>query len=80
MAWLRKYLQIVNNAAVYERGLLKEYDFKVMKSISELYGQIKKLDDKHQLSRVIAGYSWGWVTQKYKSLHDKKDPVTGNQF
>jgi uncharacterized protein len=80
LAWLRKYLQIANDVAVYERGLLKEYDFKVMKSISELYGQIKKLDDKHQLCRVVAGYSWGWVTQKDKSLHDIKDPVTGNQF
>lgn len=29
LAWLRNYLQIANDVAVYEKGLLKGYDFKV---------------------------------------------------
>jgi len=43
LAWLRKYLQIANNVAIYEKGLLKGYDFKVIDSISELYGGYKKI-------------------------------------
>nr|WP_309543461.1 DNA/RNA helicase domain-containing protein [Cytobacillus firmus] len=80
LAWLRKYLQIANDVAVYEKGLLKGYDFKVMDSISDLYTAIKELDDKHELCRAVAGYSWEWATQKDGNLHDITDPVTGDEF
>ncbi|PEQ32286.1 DUF2075 domain-containing protein [Bacillus thuringiensis] len=80
LAWLRKYLQIANNVGVYEEGLLKGYDFKVMDSITELNNSIKSLNKEYELCRVVAGYSWKWVTQKDKNLYDIKDPITGNTF
>lgn len=80
LAWLRKYLQIANDVAVYEKGLLRGYDFKVMDSISGLYAAIKDLNDGHELCRVVAGYSWEWVTKKAENLHDITDPVTGDEF
>lgn len=80
LAWLRKYLQIADDVAVYEKGLLKGYDFKVMDTISELYDAIKKLNDDYELCRVVAGYSWEWATQKDRNLYDITDPVTGYEF
>ncbi|MCJ7989319.1 DUF2075 domain-containing protein [Priestia sp. OVS21] len=80
LAWLRKYLQIANDVAVYEKGLLKGYDLKVMDSISDLYTAIKELNDQYELCRAVAGYSWEWVTQKKEYLHDITDLVTGDGF
>lgn len=80
LAWLRKYLNIANDVAVYERGLLKGYNFEVMDSISDLYNTIKELNHKYELCRVVAGYSWKWATQKGENEHDIKDPVTGAEF
>nr|WP_250886833.1 DNA/RNA helicase domain-containing protein [Bacillus sp. SM2101] len=80
LAWLRKYLQIADDVAVYEKGLLNGYDFKVIDSMSDLYTVIRELDDKHELCRVVAGYSWEWATQKDENLHDITDPVTGDVF
>lgn len=80
LAWLRKYLQIATDVAVYEKGLLKGYDFKVKDSISELYQSIKELNDEYELCRVVAGYSWDWATQKDQNLYDITDPVTGDEF
>lgn len=80
LAWLRKYLQIASDVPVYEKGLLKDYDFRVMDSISDLHKGIKQLDQTHKLCRVIAGYSWEWATQKDNHLYDISDPITGNTF
>ncbi|MGG0506268.1 DNA/RNA helicase domain-containing protein [Priestia megaterium] len=80
LAWLRKYLHIANDVAVYEKRVLKDYDFNVMDSISELYEAIKNLNDDHELCRAVAGYSWHWTTQKDKNSHDITDSVTGAQF
>lgn len=80
LAWLRKYLQIANDFAVYEKGLLKGYDFKVMESITELYNSINKLNQEYKLCRVVAGYSWEWTTKNEKDLFDIADPVTGEKF
>ncbi|SMQ60963.1 hypothetical protein SAMN05444673_0446 [Bacillus sp. OV166] len=80
LAWLRKYLQIANDVAVYEKGLLKGYDFKVMDSISDLYNTINALNEKHDLCRVVAGYSWEWATKNDENLHDITDPITGDEF
>lgn len=80
LAWLRKYLQIANDVAVYEKDVLIDYDFKVMNSISELYDSITKLNQKYELCRVVAGYSWKWATQKDKDLYDITDPTTGEGY
>jgi DUF2075 family protein len=47
-----------------------EYDVKFFDSFAEMDEAIKKLDAKHGLSRVIAGYGWPWVSQGGKATHD----------
>lgn len=66
LAWLRKYLQIAEDEVVYDAGILKGYDFQVVDSISELYEEISNLNDENNLSRVVSGYSWEWITKSRK--------------
>jgi DUF2075 family protein len=47
-----------------------EYDVKFFDSFAEMDSSIKKLDGKHGLSRIIAGYGWPWVSQGGKASHD----------
>jgi DUF2075 family protein/predicted GIY-YIG superfamily endonuclease len=46
------------------------YDVKFFDSFAEMDSAIKMLDDKHGLSRVIAGYGWPWLSQGGKATHD----------
>jgi DUF2075 family protein len=47
-----------------------EYDVKFFDSFAEMDSSIKKLDGKHGLSRIIAGYGWPWISQGGKAMHD----------
>lgn len=40
------------------------YELKVLDSIEELISIIKDKEEKHKLSRVVAGYAWPWHTKK----------------
>lgn len=39
------------------------YDFKIYDSIHKLFNDIKEKNEKHGLSRVVAGYAWPWHTK-----------------
>jgi len=47
-----------------------DYDVKFYDSFADMDSAIKMLDDKHGLSRVIAGYGWPWLSQGGKATHD----------
>ena len=47
-----------------------EYDVKFFDSFAEMDSAIKKLDGKHGLSRIIAGYGWPWISLGGKAMHD----------
>ncbi len=48
----------------------KNYDLILFSSLSEMIEEIKKKNNEVGLSRLIAGYSWPWVSKKDKGLFD----------
>jgi uncharacterized protein len=50
----------------------KEYEFMLFDSISDLVTQIKHREVENGLSRLIAGFSWPWISKNDKSLFDIK--------
>ena len=50
----------------------KEYEFILFDSISELVNQIKHREVENGLSRLIAGFSWPWISKNDRSLFDIK--------
>lgn len=48
----------------------KEYDFILFNSLDEMEKKIKERNDEVGLARMIAGYSWKWVSRYDSSLHD----------
>lgn len=49
-----------------------EYEFLLFDSIEELVSDIKLRDKENGLSRLVAGYSWPWISNKNKNLYDIK--------
>lgn len=50
----------------------KEYEFLLFDSIEELVNEVKLRDKENGLSRLVAGYSWPWISNKNKELFDIK--------
>ncbi len=46
-----------------------KYDFFIFDSLEEMINKIKDKDKEFGLSRLVAGYSWKWVS-KNKNIHD----------
>lgn len=49
---------------------LKEYEFILFDSIEDIVSEIKARDIENGLSRLIAGYSWPWKTNKKDAKQD----------
>lgn len=50
----------------------KNYEFTLFDSLEEMISQIKKRNQESGLSRLIAGYSWEWKSNKDSSVFDIK--------
>ena len=50
----------------------KEYEFTMFDSLETMIEQIKLRDKESGLSRLIAGYSWAWISNKDKEAFDIK--------
>lgn len=48
------------------------YEFVLFDRIEEMVDRIHQKNDIHGLSRLIAGFSWEWISQEDKSLFDIK--------
>ncbi|OQP52750.1 hypothetical protein A4H97_23885 [Niastella yeongjuensis] len=48
----------------------KKYSFVLFDSLSDMVDDIKRKNDKKGLSRLVAGYSWPWISKKNNSLYD----------
>ena len=48
----------------------KDYEFVLFNSIEAMINEIKLRDEESGLSRLIAGYSWPWISKSDKSLFD----------
>ena len=49
---------------------LKEYEFILFESIEDIVSEIKARDVENGLSRLVAGYSWPWMTNKKDAKQD----------
>lgn len=58
----------------------KEYEFLLFDSIEEIVNEIKLRDKENGLSRLVAGYSWQWISNKNKELFDIKIENTELQW
>lgn len=66
-----QYVSDLMSGKMIGRGLFsKTYEFRVFDSIQDLINEIKDRDNKSELSRLAAGYSWEWKSKKNKSLFD----------
>lgn len=48
----------------------KEYELTLFDSIKDLVSEIKQRESENGLSRLIAGFSWPWISKKDKTLFD----------
>lgn len=48
----------------------REYEFLLFNSIEDMVSEIKLRDSENGLSRLIAGYSWPWISKNDKNLYD----------
>ena len=46
------------------------YEFLLFDSIEEMVSEIKLKESQHGLSRLIAGFSWPWISKTDKSVYD----------
>lgn len=49
---------------------LKKYEFILFDSIADIVSEIKARDIENGLSRLVAGYSWPWITNKKDAKQD----------
>ena len=70
-----KYISNLLNCkmdSVKENFNSNEYEFLLFDSIDEMVTEIKLRDTENGLSRLIAGFSWPWISKNDKSLYDIK--------
>jgi len=63
---------ILKNKLSFEKQLFKseEYEFLLFESLDEMVSEIKLRNKEHGLSRLVAGYSWPWISNKDSSKFD----------
>ncbi len=45
-----------------EHFKIKDYELLVFESLKDLYNELQKREELHGLSRLVAGYSWPWIS------------------
>ncbi|MCY4088578.1 MAG: DUF2075 domain-containing protein [Candidatus Saccharibacteria bacterium] len=58
---------ILNNRRPIKRSFTS-YEFRLFNSLAEMIQLIKEHDKRVGLSRIVAGYSWKWLTKKNPNL------------
>ena len=48
----------------------RNYELKLFTSIRDFKNAVQEKEKEHQLSRMIAGFSWEWKSKKNKNRHD----------
>lgn len=80
LKWLRILLMMTENRN-FEMVIseTKNYDFKILPSIGELFDLIQKRNTEFGLSRVVSGYSWKW-NSKFSTEYDIFDEGSERAF
>ena len=59
----------------------EKYDLLVFDSLKEMYAQLKLKEEKYSLCRLVAGYSWPWVSDTRRDTPDAMDiQIEGLEF
>jgi len=48
----------------------KDYEFLLFESIEDILKEIRLRETENGLSRMVAGYSWPWISKNDKTVHD----------
>jgi DUF2075 family protein len=75
-----KFIDDLLNVKANGRFSSKDYEFILFDSIEDLIKEIKLRNDESGLSRLVAGYSWEWISSKDKKLFDIKIENTSLQW
>lgn len=73
-----EYLHFVDDVLEMKEGVIPhftDYDFKIYDDLDQMIKDIKEREKEYQLSRVVAGYAWKWVS---RNNSDTPDIVIGN--
>lgn len=67
-----EYLNFVDQLLEGEsvKANFKNYDFKIYDDVAQMVKDIKEKEKVVTLSRVVAGYAWGWVSRHNPSVPD----------
>lgn len=68
LSWLDNSLQIRETANAFLDPL--DYDFRIMKSPTELFNLIREKNKARNKARMVAGYCWDWISKKNASRPD----------
>lgn len=71
----QEYISFVNSILGYNNNKMKynlsnNYEFRVFDTATEMWNAIHDKQDKYPLSRLLAGYTHNWISQKDDSLYD----------
>lgn len=59
----------------------EKYDLLIFDSLKDLYAQLKIKEDEHSLCRLVAGFSWPWVSDVRRKTPDAIDiKIEGLEF
>ena len=79
-----KYIDdIFSNNPPRDKISINNYEIKIIDDISTFRKLIIQKNDKHSLSRIVAGFSWPWITKpaKNKTLRIDSDfEISGEKF
>lgn len=67
-----KFIDDLLNIKVNSKFSSKDYEFILFDSIEDLIKEIKLRNDESGLARLVAGYSWEWISIKDNKLFDIK--------
>jgi DUF2075 family protein/Cdc6-like AAA superfamily ATPase len=67
-----KFVDDLLNVNRIEKGIYtnKEYDLMVFDSLKDLYEVLEEKENEFGLSRLVAGYSWPWLSKENKTAID----------
>ena len=67
------YVNDIFNIDVVYKKEIQNYEFKLFDDVDLMIDEIKNLNDKNELCRVAAGYSWKWISKGCKSKKEAVD-------
>ena len=73
-----KFIDDIFSLKIPTQTVFSNYDLKVFDNAEEMIKEIKIKDQKHKLSRVVAGYAWPWHTKPGSTSTQKHDIEIGN--